>query len=60
MWLGSEAMSDDPDFEYLVIDSTIIRAHQHAAGYRCGQIEPASQTEDEGMTAPVRYFDPAI
>lgn len=22
-------MSDDPDFEYLIIDSTIIRAHQH-------------------------------
>jgi putative transposase len=25
-------MSDDPDFEYLIIDSTIVRAHQHAAG----------------------------
>src|SRR6185437_8739748 len=25
-----EAMSDDPDFEYLIVDSTIIRAHQHA------------------------------
>jgi len=27
-----EAMSDDPDFEYLILDSTIVRAHQHAAG----------------------------
>jgi putative transposase len=27
-----EAMSDDPDFEYLIVDSTIIRAHQHASG----------------------------
>jgi transposase len=27
-----QAMSDDPDFEYLMIDSTVIRAHQHAAG----------------------------
>ena len=27
-----EALSDDPDFEYLIVDSTIIRAHQHAAG----------------------------
>ena len=27
-----EAMSDDPDFEYLIIDTTIVRAHQHAAG----------------------------
>lgn len=26
-----EAMSDDPDFEYLIVDSTIVRAHQHAA-----------------------------
>jgi putative transposase len=26
-----EAMSDDPDFAYLIVDSTIIRAHQHAA-----------------------------
>ena len=24
------AMADDPDFEYLIIDSTIVRAHQHA------------------------------
>lgn len=27
-----EALSDDPDFEYLIVDSTIVRAHQHAAG----------------------------
>ncbi len=25
-----EAMSEDPDFEYLIIDSTVVRAHQHA------------------------------
>src|SRR6185312_7995547 len=31
-----EAMSDDPDFEYLIVDSTIIRAHQHAAGAKKG------------------------
>ena len=31
-----EAMSDDPDFEYLIIDSTIVRAHQHAAGAKKG------------------------
>jgi putative transposase len=24
-------MADDPDFEYVMIDSTIARAHQHAA-----------------------------
>jgi putative transposase len=26
------AMADDPDFESVMIDSTIVRAHQHAAG----------------------------
>jgi transposase len=30
------AMSDDADFEYLIVDSTIIRAHQHAAGAKKG------------------------
>jgi transposase len=25
-------MADDTDFEYLIVDSTIVRAHQHAAG----------------------------
>lgn len=30
------AMADDPDFEYLIIDSTIVRAHQHAAGAKKG------------------------
>jgi transposase len=31
-----EAMSNDPDFEYLIIDSTIVRAHQHASGAKRG------------------------
>jgi putative transposase len=26
------ALADDPDFEYLMIGSTIVRAHQHSAG----------------------------
>jgi putative transposase len=26
------ALVESPDFEYLIIDSTILRAHQHAAG----------------------------
>lgn len=34
-----EAMADDPDFEYLIIDSTIIRAHQHAAGAKKGGLK---------------------
>jgi putative transposase len=30
------AMADDPDFEYLIVDSTIVRVHQHAAGAKRG------------------------
>ena len=36
------ALSDDPDFEYLIIDSTIVRAHQHARGGKGGlKIRPS-------------------
>lgn len=38
-WRIFEAMSDDPDFEYLIIDSTIVRAHQHAAGAKKGGLK---------------------
>ena len=34
-----EAMSDDADFEYLIVDSTIIRAHQHASGAQKGGLK---------------------
>ena len=30
------AMADEPDFEYILIDSTIVRAHQHEAGKKGG------------------------
>jgi transposase len=36
------ALVEDPDFEYLIIDSTIVRAHQHAARQKGG-------TEDEAI-----------
>ena len=29
-------LADDPDFEHVMIDATIIRAHQHAAGAKGG------------------------
>lgn len=32
-----EALCQDPDFEYVMIDSTIVRAHQHAAGAKGGR-----------------------
>jgi transposase len=38
-----EAISDDPDFEYLILDSTIVRAHQHASGAKGGlKIRPSA------------------
>jgi transposase len=37
------AVSDDPEFEYVIIDSTIVRAHQHAAGAKGGlRIRPSA------------------
>ena len=30
------ALIEDPDFEHLIIDATIVRAHQHAAGAKGG------------------------
>ncbi len=32
----AEALSDDVDLEWLMIDSTVVRAHQHAAGQKGG------------------------
>lgn len=29
-------LADDPDFEYVIVDSTIVRAHQHATGKKGG------------------------
>src|ERR1700682_690553 len=37
------ALADDLDFEYLILDSTIVRAHQHAAGAKGGlKIRPSA------------------
>jgi transposase len=30
------AVAEDPDFEYVVLDATIVRAHQHGAGGKGG------------------------
>jgi putative transposase len=35
-WRIFDALSNDSDFEYLIVASTIVRAHQHAAGTRRG------------------------
>jgi len=35
-------LSDDPDFEYVIIDGTIVRVHQHATGAKGGlKIRPS-------------------
>ena len=41
-WRIFEAMSDNPHFEYLIVDSTIVWAHQHAAGAKKGGSEKSS------------------
>jgi len=35
-WSLFKALADEPDFEYLIVDSTIVRAHQHATGKKGG------------------------
>jgi putative transposase len=51
-WRIFAAMSDDPDFEYLIVDSTIVRAHQHASGAKKGglRIRP-DQTRPSAVPA---------
>ncbi len=34
-----KALSGDPDFEYILVDSTIVRAHQHSAGAKKGGLK---------------------
>ncbi|GLR46263.1 hypothetical protein GCM10007880_67810 [Mesorhizobium amorphae] len=36
---GDVRLSDYPTTEYLIIDSTIVRAHQHAAGAKKGGLK---------------------
>ncbi len=47
-------LADEPDFEYVMIDSSIIRAHQHAAGGKGGQqIKPLAVPE---AVIPQKYM----
>lgn len=47
-----EAMAThDPDMEWLIIDSTVIRAHQHAAGKKGGKLRKRSAVP-RGASAP--------
>ena len=37
-----KALSDDPDFEYVLIDATYIRVHQHGTGAKGGLKIPSA------------------
>lgn len=52
-WRLFEAMSDDGDFEYLIIDSTIIRAHQHASGAKKGAEDQALGRSRGGLSTKI-------
>jgi len=47
----AEALSGDADLEWLMIDSTVVRAHQHAAGQKGGK-KPSSSGVARGDSAP--------
>ncbi len=52
-WRIFEAISDDPDFEYLIVDSTIVRAHQHAAGAKGGPEDQAIGRSRGGLSTKI-------
>ena len=46
-------LSEDPDFEYVMIDGTIIRGHQHGAGARGGTQNQAIGRSRGGLTTKI-------
>ena len=52
-WRIFAAVSDDPDFEYLIINSTIVRAHQHAAGAKKGSEDQALGRSRGGLSTKI-------
>jgi putative transposase len=51
-----EALGGDPDLEHLLLDSTIVRAHQHAAGAKGG--ETARHWVARGAAGPRKSTSP--
>lgn len=43
-----KTLSQDPDNEYVMIDSTIVRAHQHSSGAKGGRRKSKPSDEAEG------------
>ena len=47
-----KALVDDPDFEYLIIVSTIVRAHQHASGAKGGLKTRPVDPQSDALRVP--------
>ena len=48
-----KALADEPDFEYVMLDSTIVRAHQHSAGAKGGRkIRPSGAGAGARLAIP--------
>ena len=43
-----KALADDPNFEHVMIDATIVRAHQHASGAKGGPMLKPSAARAAG------------
>jgi transposase len=52
-------LSEDPDFEYAIIDGTIVRVHQHGAGARGGlKIRPSVDRAVDRQPRSSRWSTP--
>ncbi len=52
-WRIFAAMADDRHFEYLILDSTIVRAHQHAAGAKKGSKDQVLGRSRGGLSTKI-------
>ena len=48
-----EALSADADFEYVIVDGTIVRVHQHGSGARGGTKTQAIRRSRGGLTTKI-------
>ena len=48
-----QVLSGDPDFEYALIDGTIIRVHQHGTGAKGGLVRQAIGRSRGGLTTKI-------
>ena len=55
-----EALAGDADLEWLLIDSTVIRAHQHAAGKKGGQTDEQLGRSRGGFSTKVHVAVDAL